>query len=112
MTYSEAIQFLYDLRWFGTKFGLTNTLKLAALAGNLETAVDNPDLHVVAAKTRQLRCDHILIGGFVDVDRRNPPRRGGLEAVPLLDGQQIPDRIPPSKRHDRKSSIAIRYASG
>jgi hypothetical protein len=32
--------------------------------------------------------------------------------VPLLDGQQIPDRIPPSKRHEGKSSIAIRYASG
>src|SRR3954471_13692795 len=34
MTYAEAIQFLYSLRWFGTKFGLANTLKLAALAGN------------------------------------------------------------------------------
>ena len=34
MTYPEAIQFLYDLRWFGAKFGLENTLKLAALAGN------------------------------------------------------------------------------
>src|SRR3974390_452275 len=34
MTYTEAIQFLYDLRWFGTKFGLKNTVKLAALAGN------------------------------------------------------------------------------
>src|SRR3989441_5153102 len=34
MTYSEAIQFLYDLRWFGTKLGLRNTFKLAALAGN------------------------------------------------------------------------------
>src|SRR5207253_2249803 len=34
MTYSEAIQFLYDLRWFGTKLGLTNTFRLAALAGN------------------------------------------------------------------------------
>src|ERR1051325_10847189 len=34
MTYSEAIQFLYSLRWFGTKFGLSNTLKLAELAGN------------------------------------------------------------------------------
>jgi dihydrofolate synthase/folylpolyglutamate synthase len=34
MTYSEAIQFLYSLRWFGAKFGLANTLKLAALAGN------------------------------------------------------------------------------
>src|ERR1035438_678327 len=34
MTYPEAIQFLYRLRWFGAKIGLANTLKLAALAGN------------------------------------------------------------------------------
>jgi dihydrofolate synthase/folylpolyglutamate synthase len=34
MTYAEAIQFLYSLRWFGTKLGLTNTFKLAGLAGN------------------------------------------------------------------------------
>jgi len=34
MTYAEAIQFLYSLRWFGTKLGLSNTLKLAELAGN------------------------------------------------------------------------------
>ncbi|HEV2438214.1 MAG TPA: folylpolyglutamate synthase/dihydrofolate synthase family protein [Verrucomicrobiae bacterium] len=33
MTYSEAIQFLYDLRLFGAKFGLENTFQLAALAG-------------------------------------------------------------------------------
>ncbi len=34
MTYAEAIQFLYGLRLFGAKFGLENTFKLAALAGN------------------------------------------------------------------------------
>ncbi len=34
MIYSEAIQCLHRLRWFGAKFGLENTLKLAALAGN------------------------------------------------------------------------------
>src|SRR5258707_1288192 len=34
MTYADAIQFLYDLRWFGTKFGLANTVRLADLAGN------------------------------------------------------------------------------
>src|SRR5215470_2725181 len=34
MTYAEAIKFLYGLRWFGAKFGLANTLKLAELAGN------------------------------------------------------------------------------
>jgi dihydrofolate synthase/folylpolyglutamate synthase len=32
--YAEAIQFLYGLRLFGAKFGLENTCKLAALAGN------------------------------------------------------------------------------
>jgi dihydrofolate synthase/folylpolyglutamate synthase len=34
VTYSDAIQFLYSLRWFGAKLGLANTFKLAALAGN------------------------------------------------------------------------------
>src|SRR5882724_8163224 len=34
MTYDGAIQFLYSLRWFGTNLGLTNTFKLAELAGN------------------------------------------------------------------------------
>src|SRR5919197_4648033 len=34
MTYSEAIQFLYDLRLFGLKLGLENTRLLAELAGN------------------------------------------------------------------------------
>jgi dihydrofolate synthase/folylpolyglutamate synthase len=34
VTYAEAIQFLYRLRWFGAKFGLENTTRLAALAGN------------------------------------------------------------------------------
>ena len=34
MTYADAIRFLYSLRWFGAKFGLANTFKLAALAGN------------------------------------------------------------------------------
>lgn len=34
MNYAETIQFLYSLRWFGAKFGLDNTLKLAVLAGN------------------------------------------------------------------------------
>ena len=34
MTYDEAIQWLYDLRLFGLKFGLENTRRLAELAGN------------------------------------------------------------------------------
>jgi dihydrofolate synthase/folylpolyglutamate synthase len=34
MTYAEAIKFLYDLQVFGSKPGLENTRRLAALAGN------------------------------------------------------------------------------
>ncbi len=34
MTYDESIQFLYDLQMFGANFGLENTRRLAALAGN------------------------------------------------------------------------------
>src|SRR6059036_2711809 len=34
MTYKDAIQFLYRLRMFGTKLGLENPFKLAALAAN------------------------------------------------------------------------------
>ncbi len=34
MNYPEAIQFLYGLQMFGAHFGLENTFKLAALAGN------------------------------------------------------------------------------
>ena len=37
MTYHDAIQFLYGLQLFGAQFGLENTLKLAALAGNPQT---------------------------------------------------------------------------
>ncbi len=39
MTYREAIDFLYHLRWFGTKLGLENTFKLAVLAGNPQASL-------------------------------------------------------------------------
>src|SRR5262252_1979170 len=39
MIYPEAITFLYGLRWFGAKFGLTNTFKLADLAGNPQNSL-------------------------------------------------------------------------
>jgi dihydrofolate synthase/folylpolyglutamate synthase len=34
VTYADAIKYLYDLQLFGTKLGLENTYKLAAVAGN------------------------------------------------------------------------------
>ena len=34
MNYSEAVEFLYSLRFFGAKLGLENTLRLASLCGD------------------------------------------------------------------------------
>jgi dihydrofolate synthase/folylpolyglutamate synthase len=34
MTYAESIDFLYSLRLFGAKFGLSNTFRLAEMSGN------------------------------------------------------------------------------
>src|SRR5664280_2595628 len=36
MSYADAIEFLYSLRLFGAKFGLENTLQLAASVGHPE----------------------------------------------------------------------------
>ena len=52
MTCAEAIQFLYGLRWFGAKFGLENTLKLAELAGNPNAGSVFPHLDSQLAPVR------------------------------------------------------------
>src|SRR3954466_8339180 len=39
MTYPDAIHFLYQLRWFGAKLGLSHTERLTALSGNPERAL-------------------------------------------------------------------------
>ena len=91
MTYSDAIQFLYNLRWFGAKFGLTNTFRLAELAGNPH---------------RQLRFIHVAgtngkgsVCAMLDSILRASGRRTGLYTSPHLvdfrerirvDGEKIP----------------------
>ena len=54
MTYSEAIRFLYGLRWFGAKFDLANTFKLAALAGNPQN--DLRFIHVAGTNGKGSTC--------------------------------------------------------
>src|SRR6266496_704714 len=54
MTYSQAIRFLYDLRWFGTKLGLTNTFKLAALAGHPQRGLNF--IHVAGTNGKGSTC--------------------------------------------------------
>src|SRR5512145_1150241 len=54
MTYTQAIEFLYRLRWFGAKFGLSNTFKLAALAGNPQQ--DLRFIHVAGTNGKGSTC--------------------------------------------------------
>ena len=54
MLYPEAIQFLYDLRLFGAKFGLENTLQLAALAGNPQNRLSF--IHVAGTNGKGSTC--------------------------------------------------------
>src|SRR5437763_8786554 len=54
MTYPEAIRFLYDLRWFGTKLGLSNTFKLAALAGDPQRGLSF--IHVAGTNGKGSTC--------------------------------------------------------
>src|SRR6266436_3593127 len=54
MIYSDAIRFLYNLRWFGAKFGLTNTFRLAELAGNPQRQL--PFIHVAGTNGKGSTC--------------------------------------------------------
>jgi dihydrofolate synthase/folylpolyglutamate synthase len=54
MNYSEAIQYLYNLRLFGTKFGLENTLRLAELAGHPEASLSF--IHVAGTNGKGSTC--------------------------------------------------------
>ncbi len=54
MTYSEAIQMLYNLRLFGAKFGLDNTFKLAGLCGHPHRHLDF--IHVAGTNGKGSTC--------------------------------------------------------
>ncbi len=54
MTYAEAIQFLYSLRWFGAKFALENTFRLAALAGDPQNRLQF--IHVAGTNGKGSTC--------------------------------------------------------
>jgi very-short-patch-repair endonuclease len=54
--YPDAIQFLYGLRLFGAKFGLENTFKLAALAGNPQEKLRFIHVAGTNGKARLVRC--------------------------------------------------------
>ncbi|HZM06433.1 MAG TPA: folylpolyglutamate synthase/dihydrofolate synthase family protein, partial [Candidatus Saccharimonadales bacterium] len=76
MNYSEAIQFLYDLRVFGLKFGLENTLRLAALAGHPEESLRF--IHVAGTNGKGSTC------AMLESIYRAAGRRVGLYTSPHL----------------------------
>ena len=76
MFYPEAIQFLYDLRLFGAKFGLENTFQLAALAGNPQNRLRF--IHVAGTNGKGSTC------AMLESIYRAAGRRVGLFTSPHL----------------------------
>ena len=76
MTYPEAIEFLYGLRLFGAKFGLANTFKLAALAGNPQAKLRF--IHVAGTNGKGSTC------AMLESIYRASGRRTGLFTSPHL----------------------------
>jgi dihydrofolate synthase/folylpolyglutamate synthase len=93
MTYAEAIQFLYDLRWFGAKFGLANTFKLAELSGNPQKRLRF--IHVAGTNGKGSTC------AMLDSIYRASGLRVGLFTSPHLVafGERIQvNRVPVSEK--------------
>lgn len=76
MSYPEAIQFLYDLQLFGTKLGLDNTRRLAALAGEPQARL--AFIHVAGTNGKGSTC------ALLEAIYRASGRRVGLFTSPHL----------------------------
>ena len=76
MSYQEAIHFLYELRWFGTKFGLANVRRLALLAGNPQDRLNF--IHVAGTNGKGSTC------AILESIYRQAGKRVGLFTSPHL----------------------------
>jgi dihydrofolate synthase / folylpolyglutamate synthase len=92
LNYSQAIEFLYNLRWFGAKFGLANTFRLAKLAGDPQH--DLRFIHVAGTNGKGSTC------AMLESIYRHAGLRVGLFTSPHLvafaeriqvNGHAIPD---------------------
>jgi dihydrofolate synthase / folylpolyglutamate synthase len=104
MSYSKAIEFLYSLRWFGAKFGLNSTLKLAELAGNPQNQLRF--IHVAGTNGKGSTCamlDSIYRAGGLRVGLFTSPHlvafceriRVNGRFVPEAEVARLVDRIKP-----------------
>lgn len=96
MIYSDAIEFLYSLRWFGAKFGLANTFKLAALAGNPQNQLRF--IHVAGTNGKGSTC------AMVESICRAAGLRVGLFTSPHL--VAFSERIQVNRRPIPESEVA------
>ena len=100
MTYPNAIRFLYSLRWFGAKFGLDNTFKLAALAGNPQNRLRF--IHVAGTNGKGSTC------AMLESIYRAAGLRVGLFTSPHLVafGERIQVNRQPSPERDMARLVA------
>src|SRR4029453_12921893 len=69
-------------------------------AGNSQAPLVMLQLNIVLGQPREFDHHDVLIRGFEDVDRGRPPGRSrGESRHPLLNGQQVLERIPAYKGH-------------
>ena len=69
-------------------------------AGNSQAPLVMLQLNIVLGQPREFDHHDVLIRGFEDVDRWRPPGRSrGESRHPLLNGQQVLERIPAYKGH-------------
>ena len=96
MTYADAIKFLYDLRWFGTKLGLEQTVRLADLAGNPHRRLRF--IHVAGTNGKGSTC------AMLESIYRTAGLRVGLFTSPHL--VSFAERIQVNRRLIQESDVA------
>src|SRR4051812_46377893 len=90
MTYQEAIDFLYNLRLFGTKLGLENSYRLAELSGNpqdqlkfIHVAGTNGKGSTCAMLESIYRCAGLRVGLFTSPHLISFTERIQVNCVPI-----------------------------
>ena len=87
---------------------LARNALLTAPAGNRQSAVVQLDLNVFAAQAGHFSGEDIALGRFVQIARRNPSVGArGKTLQPLLDGEEIANRIPERERHAIDASTGL-----
>ena len=86
--------------------------EVASHAFQGQPTVLHVEVDIIALEPGEFGGDHVMFGGFVDIDRRNPTAgswRKPVEAA--LDGEEIADWIPARERHGNDASTDYRLSA-